>query len=114
MFELTKWQVDSNYMGERYDNCYAIYTIHRDSDILDVSNYRCIAKELDNNGFSESYEFARASHWAVGWVETIVIPVYETKALELVQNMYDRLNNYPILDEFDYYELESELESESE
>lgn len=58
---------------------------HRDSDTLGRSNYDSIEKM-----FREKYEYGldfvtdSASHWAVGWVENIVVRVLDCKCSDAV------------------------------
>jgi hypothetical protein len=49
----------------------------------------------------------RASHWAVGWVEYLMIRADAPQAIrDKVQAIADQLENYPIYDEDHYSELE--------
>jgi hypothetical protein len=73
-----------NYWGALDDWCAAGYgptfAKHRDSDVLDISNYETILSV-----FREKYEFGRdfvtetSNHWAVGWIEQIVVRVFDCK-----------------------------------
>jgi hypothetical protein len=73
--------------------------IHRDSDLLDESNYETILKILDEK--YEKYEDWRvesASHWAVGWMDTLMVRVVKCECTEenedsmpyIVRDMGDR------------------------
>jgi len=55
---------------------------HRDSDVLDNSNHEVILKALreqfpEQDGV-ETVEVGRYGHWAVGWCETIVVPLFRS------------------------------------
>ena len=72
------WGPPSDYGGHSPDGAYVIYSRHRDSTTLTNVNYRGILEHLDNRadshcGDRDHYDF-RAGHWAVGWVEYIVVP----------------------------------------
>lgn len=102
---------------------------HRDSDVLDRSNYRTILDELkghavweDCDGAEDSSEMVddfSASCWLHGWREQITCRVLiDGNRLVGIDNLTDTfkasveiqhaLMDYPIFDESDYSELESE------
>lgn len=75
----------------------------RDSECLDQSNFRSALKML--GGEDERCEVHRFGHWGPGWYEIILIhPAFGY----LIDQIKESLENYPILDDSDYYELESE------
>lgn len=96
---------DNNYMGDRLENYYFIYSHNRDSDILQESNYETITKLLDDN--NHNYEIHRFDHWLCGWVEAICINETEIKAIKFCEELKERLESYPLLDDIDYYEREA-------
>lgn len=49
---------------------------------------------------------ARASHWAVGWVDTLYIHESLAVACQQADDLLDRIESYPILDEDHFSELE--------
>jgi hypothetical protein len=102
---LPNW-VGTEYAGTRFDNHYVIYTRHRDSGTIDESNWRTIIKHLDKNNVT--YENVRFSHWAVGWVEQLLIKDDDVKAIEVGEGVQKQLSKYPIFDEDDHSELENE------
>jgi hypothetical protein len=79
---------------------------HRDSDTLTRSNHRSILKAL--GGESDTVRVVRDSHWAVGWVEAIYVHQADHKALGIAKEITDKLEDYPVLDESDWSELEYE------
>ena len=104
----------------------------RDSEALELSNYRRIFADMQemfpDEDMGENYlswvtDF-RASHWAVGWVESIVVKVlYDpdeditpqniTSAFRHIAGIAEFLHReYPIYDEADLSELEYEEASD--
>lgn len=82
----------------------------RDSGSLEQSNFRTVLKDL--GGESEDVEVHRFGHWGPGWFEIILVrpdTAVAGKALEWAESLSD----YPVADEFDLSELESEDETES-
>jgi hypothetical protein len=77
---------------------------HRDSDTLTRSNHRSILKAL--GGESDTVRVIRDSHFAVGWVEAIYIHESDTKALAIAREIADSLEDYPVVNEDDWSELQ--------
>lgn len=83
---------------------------HRDSDCLTESNYHVALERLggetydtvDETGDVRTVEF---SHWAVGWIEHILIRP-NTLAHETALELEAKLANYPVLDEDDLSQRE--------
>jgi hypothetical protein len=98
----------------------------RDSDALERSNYETIFKFLRESEdqlakeypeeFDEAYKANgdelfiydfRASHWAVGWVETLLMSRYAPDPLQrVVMEVIEQMEEYPCFDEEHYSELE--------
>jgi len=108
------WTRPDNYGGHNPEGDYVIYSLHRDSLILDKVNYNLICKELgavDDDTTAPVYTF-RASHWAVGWVEYVIVKKdAPEKTLETAANILDQLEDYPVLND-DAYSLEQNLSIE--
>jgi hypothetical protein len=95
---------------------------HRDSDALDRSNYRRILQDMTalNNDLVEFVADFRSGDWAFGWREEIIVRVlYDadedvtpdniTGAFRMITEISKYLSeHYPVYDEPDYSELESE------
>jgi len=132
MDALTPWQHPSHYAGFSPDGDYLMLAQHRESDALDRSNYACAFKALRKacEGLADApeeplydafpgrdgclsprssgwvYDF-RASHPLVGWIEYLLVRKdAPEKVLALAQALADRIEDYPILDEDHYSELE--------
>ena len=83
---------------------------NRDSDCLDESNFHSALKSLEGEG--EDVEVHRFGHWACGWFE-IIIARPDTKAAKEAADIEAALADYPILDENDYSERETEAANET-
>ena len=93
-------------MAERQDWLVVPVTQTRDSGVLDRSNFRSYLKAL--GGESDTVEVHRFSHWGPGWFEIIIIDPTDTAKVETAQEIADALEDYPIVDEDNYSELEYE------
>lgn len=95
---------DANPVGD-----YVIYARHRDSSIMDDTNYTEIFRSLSilagiRKQRDKVYDF-RVNHWAVGWVEYIIVrhdahPDILEEAAEYICALAD----YPCLDDETYSE----------
>ena len=82
-----------------------VYTVNRDSGLLDQSNAEAIHQALmpflDRDVLEEHH-----THWAVGWVDGYAIRVYRrgriTRAFRTYFALQQRLTDYPLLNEDDY------------
>ena len=107
---MQKWSSSENYIGETYYDYYVLLSHHRDSGLVEESNFQSALKML--NGESDTVKVIRAKHWAVGWVEMILIHESDTKSVDKGNEIEESLNNYPILDEDVFGEMISEKETE--
>lgn len=83
---------------------YVAYGQHRDSDTLTRSNFRVMLAKL--GGESETVLVVRDSHCMVGWVEAIYIHESDTARLIEAYDILDKLDNYPVVDEEDWSDLQ--------
>ena len=99
------WSTPDDYLGHNPEGDYVIYCRHRDSTILDDVNYGIICKELgavDDDYTAPVYTF-RASHWAVGWVEYVIVRKdAPEETLETASGFICSLADYPSLDDEAY------------
>jgi hypothetical protein len=96
----------SNYMGKVIpDNFLILMSRSRDSDILSESNWDCALKTL--GGESESVRIDRFGHWACGWYELLSVDENSPQIHTAVE-LEAAIENYPVLDESDFSERESE------
>lgn len=78
---------------------------NRDSDILTESNFDAALKALGGEG--DDVEIHRFGHWACGWFEVILIRP-DSDAASLAVDMEVALDGYPVLDESDFSQRETE------
>lgn len=94
-----------HYMGETWPDYYSSGVGQsRDSDALERSNFESMLKLL--GGESETVIIVRESHWAVGWVEWIAIHATDEKALKIADETQAELDDYPVIDEEHWSEVE--------
>jgi hypothetical protein len=109
---LNRWTRPDSYFGAEWPEYYSSGVGQsRDSDALERSNFACMLKAL--GGESDTVLVIRESHWAVGWVEWIAIHESDAKALEIADNIAAALENYPVVDESHWSELEQEDANET-
>jgi len=123
---IEKWKYPSNYMGTDYEGYYILYSMNRDSDYLTVSNFETILKLFEDIGVNvvEDYDMSsdkhpsvinvRMKHWLVGWIDTIMIHEDASSVIwDQVESINNSLSDYPVLDDDDFYQKESDIINES-
>lgn len=94
-----------NYAGEQpYDDWFMVAGRSRDSRILEESNFHCILKAL--GGESDDVVVYCVGHWAVGWIEEILINPQRSDLVVLGNKIHKELDAYPVYDEADFSERE--------
>lgn len=78
----------------------------RDSGTLDRSNFRACLKAL--GGESDTVQVHRFGHWGPGWYELILIDPADLRAVGIAEDIAAGLEDYPVIDEEDWGELQSE------
>lgn len=105
----TKWEHPSDYGGYSPEGHYVIAVQTRGSDALERSNYECIFKDLGavrDDRDAPVHDF-RASHWACGWVEYIIVRSdAPQKTLDQAAETIAALSDYPVYNEDHFSELE--------
>jgi len=107
---MQKWSRSENYIGESYNDYYVLLSRCRDSGLVEESNFNSALKAL--NGESDTVKVIRSSHWAVGWIEVILIHESDKVSVDKGFEIDKALDNYPILDDIDFSERESEKRDE--
>jgi len=87
------------------------YTVNRDSDRLARVNHEVFEKELMTEQFGDDVRLERHAHWAVGWIQGFAIRVRDdsgsiTPAFTKLHELVSKIEDYPILDEYRYSEVE--------
>lgn len=96
------------------ENWAVIYTHHRDSGLLDLSNASVIRKKLlpFTEGDDPDVVFESHTHWAVGHIDGFSLRVFQdgkiTEAFRIYRELMEQKDTYPILDETDYSNREYE------
>lgn len=95
----------SNYCGQtEFGDFHSLLTQNRDSDCLIRSNFRSALKEL--GGESENVVIHRFGHWSCGWWESLAVKS-STPEFAIAEKIESRLADYPVVDEDDFSELET-------
>ena len=116
-FQCFVWLRDNEI--EDPQNWTVIYTHHRDSGLLDQSNAAVIRESLATYANAEVPDvvFESHSHWAVGHIDGFSLRVYRdgeiTEAFRTYHRLAELMAEYPILDEADYSERETETTFEN-
>lgn len=123
------WVRPANYSGQTWHGWYMAIGHHRESNTLDESNFQVFHDKLGNlprvsvddtiNAGSywlkrsfldiDGIQVVRESHDLVGWVEWIAIHESNTEALQLAEQLMEKLEDYPVLDEEHWSMMETEL-----
>jgi hypothetical protein len=82
-----------------------LLTRTRDSDVLTESNWDKALEAL--GGESDTVIIHRFGHWAVGWIEYLCVRS-GSAAAEIAEDIDNALADYPVLDESDFCERESD------
>lgn len=103
---LERWTMASNYMGYDWSEYYRTkFTTHNGSGDLDDSNFAVALQKL--GGESETVVIAEFSDWLIGHITTIFIHHTDERALRIADDLRDKMERYPVLDEHDFCERES-------
>jgi hypothetical protein len=99
---------DAAYWGDRGDWLIA-YSVHRDSDVLERSNFAAMKRRLVDAdsllGPSEMVAVETSSHWAVGWIDYLVVHPL-SHAARVAEQLNAKIADYPVLDEELYSQME--------
>lgn len=102
-----KWQRASNYAGEDYSDYYIIISRTRDSEAIQRSNFDTTRQLFEENNIQ--YTNPTFNHWAVGWIEAILIHQSNKDALQFaIEHIHEPLQDYPILNDMLWSEYEHE------
>ena len=113
---LELWTHPDCYIGAVWPGYYSAgFGRSRDSDCLEESNFEQVVAALEAVEYDDSewednppFEVVRERHWAVGWVEWVAIHQDASQHLIVADELRGAANDYPVLDEMDYWERESE------
>jgi hypothetical protein len=102
------------YYGDRGD-WPIVATQHRDSDLIERCNFavaermlRAAGEQTDATGEYDGVAIERASHWAVGWIERLLIAPGNVELARIAAEIHDALEQYPILNDGAYSDMETQ------
>ena len=107
---LKRWTHPDSYIGTEFPEHFIMLGRNRDSNLIDQSNFGAALKML--GGESETVIVHRASHWACGWVEVILIHENDDAHLRIGNDIHKSLAEWPILDDEDHAAREAEAIAE--
>ncbi len=105
----SKGGIDSfdNFIGDHREGWVQGLSRSRDSGLMPESNFSALLESLGGEKKGK-VEVCRFGHWACGWVESIQVHTSAKKELKILMDSLNALEDYPLLDESDYYEREAE------
>lgn len=107
---LKLWTMPDSYCGETYEEYYCGPGRSRDSKILEDANFIAFLEAVGGES-TEGVYVTRASHWAVGWVEQILIHKdADPNTLATADECLTAIHEYGILDDSLYCSMEFEAE----
>ena len=110
-----RWTQPDDYRGRTYEQYYRGPTRTRDSDPLTESNFNTSLEMLggeNRDGADERSEYygdvivEHWTHWGPGWVEQILVHYKAKDKIQILKDIKDRMENYPVLDEEDFSQRE--------
>lgn len=79
---------------------------NRDSDTWEMSNFETALTMLGEE--SETVEIHRFGHWGPGWFEIILVNPEDKERVQCINQIEDKLKEYPYLDEDDVSRREAD------
>jgi hypothetical protein len=104
--EETRWERPDNYMGKDFSDFVVVVGRSRDSDLYAESNFEVALERLGGEDEESGVLVARSGHWAVGWVECLLVHTKATAKLKIAYEIKESLDRYPVLDDSDLSERE--------
>jgi hypothetical protein len=106
----------THYSGETWPDYYSSgFGQSRDSDALERSNFAVACQSIASAStlHDDPPRIVREGHFLVGWVEWLAIHQDDESALAEAEALCERYNNYPILDEEHFCNLEQKEAEET-
>lgn len=116
------WKLPDSYIGPTYEGYIYVLGMYRDAEIMTQSNFHVAhkmlqeihAKQENQQAYDEDdLTIAAASHWAVGWVETILVRATNIELVREAAQICKAIEDYPVLDDEDFSEREWEERGET-
>lgn len=118
---LNRWTTPPCYLGAEWHDYFGSGCGRsRDSEALERANFRAMLTALGFDGENVGDDcptdsddeptrvIVRENHWAVGWVEWIAIHESDEAGLRIADVIAEALQDYPIIDEMLFSEIEDE------
>jgi hypothetical protein len=104
------WDLDYYAESADWEGVGIAYSHHRDSDSVYESNWQVICEDFSKRfGFNDllmgDIHVALFTHWAVGWVEHLTYNTARKDIEAAVNEIHEKLIQYPLLDEMHHSEL---------
>jgi hypothetical protein len=100
----------NNYSGENLGDLVVVIGQNRDSELMEVCNFQEALNML--GGESKHVTVERFGHWGCGWFELILVNPKSRKHLKIAYEIKKSLDEYPLLDEAEYSERQTEAHFE--
>ncbi len=111
---LKLWKYPPYYMGAQWDGwCVFPESTNRDADLLQESNWDCIIRDLGGENPCAADEergllIVEETHFLCGWVKWMGIHSTDYRLLRKADAIAEKLQDYPVWDEDDFGQRESE------
>lgn len=105
---LEEWKYPRDYFGESFEGYYIVAGRHRDSDHLQNSNFDVALEMLGGEDEDAGVIVARSNHWAVGWIEELLVSKDAPDKIAIAEEIERKLEDYPLLDDEDFSRREYE------
>jgi hypothetical protein len=106
VIELERWVRAANYCGDDFSDYYVVCGQHRDSGCVQQSNFIVATQRLGGENEPEVI-IARSSHWAVGWVENLMVHKDAEEKVMIATDIVNDIEKCGVLDDDHWYELKS-------
>ena len=100
---MKKWYATDNYLGQDMSEYYILYSVTRDSGILDRANFDSILEEI--GGESDSVQVHHFGHWACGWIDAIMIHKSDVAMVAKGKDIQAQLSVYSVFNAQVYYDM---------
>jgi hypothetical protein len=109
---LRRWERPDNYIGPNFPEYFVGLGRSRDSDTLENCNFDVLLERLGGED-DDAVLVVRDSHWAVGWVEQILVHQDFPEKLGILAKALADLENYPVLDDDAFSQAEMDEADET-
>jgi len=107
MIELERWVRAANYCGDDFSDYYVVCGQHRDSGCVQQSNFIVATQRLGGENEPEVI-IARSSHWAVGWVENLMVHKDAEEKVMIATDIVNDIEKCGVLDDDHWYDMRQE------